>query len=86
MPALSITEDGGRVSLRLGRLARGEGASLQEAADELIGRLLELAMAVRSGAYCVSRELRPEFETLSFLHEVAEIAGAGGDVRARVFG
>jgi hypothetical protein len=29
--------------------------------------------------------LRADFETMSFLHELGEIAAAGGDIRARVF-
>jgi hypothetical protein len=85
MPALSITEAGGRVRLSLGGFAQGEGASLQEAADELIRRTLELALALRSSGCSVSRELSPDLETISFLHELGEIAAAGGDIRERVF-
>ena len=85
MPALTITELGGRVRLSLGGFAQGEGSSLQEAADELVCRLLELALALRSGGCSTSRELRPELETVSFLHELGEIAAAGGDIRSRVF-
>jgi hypothetical protein len=33
----------------------------------------------------MSSELRADFETMSFLHELGEIAAAGGDIRARVF-
>lgn len=84
MPALSITETGGRVCLKLGGFL-GEGLSLQEASDELVRRLLELALAFRSSGCGVSSELSPDLETLSFLHELAEIAAAGGDIRARVF-
>jgi hypothetical protein len=85
MPALTITELGGRVRLSLSGLAQGEGSSLQEAADELVCRLLELALALRSGGCSASRELRPELEAMSFLHELGEIAAAGGDIRSRVF-
>jgi hypothetical protein len=84
MPSLTITEHGERVRLDLGGFARGEGSSLQEAADDLIRRILELAAALRSGGYSASRELRPDLETLDFLHELGEIADAGGDVRARL--
>ena len=85
MPALTITELGGRVRLSLGGFAQGEGSSLQEAADKLVCRLLELALALRSGGCSTSRGLRPELETVSFLHELGEIAAAGGDIRSRVF-
>jgi hypothetical protein len=85
MPALTITELGGRVRLSLGGFAQGEGSSLQEAADELVCRLLELALAFRSGGCSTSCELQPELETMNFLHELGEIAAAGGDIRSRVF-
>jgi hypothetical protein len=85
MPALNITETGGRVRLSLGGFARGEGSSLQEAADELIRRILLLALAFRSSGCGVSSELSPDLETMNFLHELGEIAAAGGDIRARVF-
>ncbi len=85
MPALSLTEAGGRVRLDLGGFAHGEGSSLQEAADELIGRILELAMALRSSGCRASRELSPDLESMKFLHELGEIAAAGGDIRMRVF-
>jgi hypothetical protein len=85
MPVLNVTEAGGRVRLDLGGFARGEGASLQDAADELIRRLLELALALRSNGCGVSRELSPDLATIEFLHELAEIAAAGGDIRERVF-
>jgi hypothetical protein len=85
MPALSITEAGGRVRLDLGGFAQGEGASLQQAADDLLRRILDLALAFRSNGCTASTELSPNLETMSFLHELADIAAAGGDIRARVF-
>jgi citrate lyase beta subunit len=85
MPALDITEAGGRICLNLGGFAQGEGLSLQEAADELVRRILELALAFRSNGCQASREVRPDLETMNFLHELGEIAAAGGDIRERVF-
>ena len=85
MPSLTITESGELVRLQLGGLARGEGASLQEAADDLIRRLLALVLAFRSSGFKVSCEIRPDLETMDFLYELGEIADAGGDIRARVF-
>ena len=64
----------------------GEGPSLQEAADDLIGRLLGLVMAVRSSGFRAAGEVWPDFETMDFLYELGEVAAAGGDIRARVFG
>jgi len=85
MPALTITETGGRVRLDLGGVARGEGGSLQEAADELVRRVLELALVFRSSGCTVSRELCFDLEAMNFLHELADVAAAGGDIRERLF-
>ena len=85
MPALTVTETGDRIRLSLGGFARGEGASLQEAADDLICSILRLVLAVRSGGCVVSSEARPDFETMSFLHELGDIVAAGRDIRERVF-
>jgi hypothetical protein len=85
VPPLTVTEKLGRVRLQLGGLARGEGASLQEAADDLVRSVLALALAVRAGGAACSREVRPDLETIGFLHELAEVAVSGGDIRARLF-
>ena len=85
MPALTITETGERVRLNLGGFAQGEGSSLQEAADDLVCSILRLVMALRSSGFRACSEVRPDFETMNFLHELGEIAAAGGDIRARVF-
>jgi hypothetical protein len=86
MPSLTITESGGLVQLQLGAFARGRGASLQEAADDLVRSVLALVLALRSSGFKVSCEVHPDLEAISFLHELGEIAAAGGDIRARVFG
>jgi hypothetical protein len=86
MPSLTVTESGGLVQLQVGALARGRGASLQEAADDLIRCLLAVVLAFRSSGFRGSCELQPDVETMDFLYELGEIAAAGGDIRARVFG
>ena len=85
MPPLTITERGERVRLSLGGLAHGEGASLQDAADDLVRSILRLVLALRSHGFGVSRELCPDLDTMTFLHELGEIAAAGGDIRTHVF-
>lgn len=85
MLAVTITETAGSVRLELGGLARGEGRSLQEAADALIRRVLELALAFRGSGCAAARELKPDLESINLLHELADIAAAGGDIRARLF-
>lgn len=86
LPSLSVVETAGCVRLQLGQLARGEGTTLPEAADDLIDRLLGLVLAFRSSGFKAPCEVRADFEALDFLYELGEIAAAGGDIRARVFG
>jgi hypothetical protein len=85
VPPLKITEAGGRVRLELGDFAQGEGASLQEAADDLILSILRLVIAFRSSGFRACSEVQPDIETMDFLYELGEIAAAGGDIRSRVF-
>jgi hypothetical protein len=85
MSTLTIKELGGHVRLTLGEFARGEGTSLQDAADDLVCSILRLAMAFRASGFGVCSEFRVDLETMNFLHELGEIAAAGGDIRARVF-
>jgi hypothetical protein len=82
-PALEVRQVAGRVRLLLGSMAYGEGATLQEAADDLVARVLVLVMAFRtSGIGPVSSEV----PMLDFLYELGEIAAADGDIRERLFG
>jgi hypothetical protein len=87
-PGLRVYEKHGRCRLWLGSYAYGDGSSLQEAADELVARLLALAMSFRSGSGVrLSPELGPpDLRWFEFIYELGEIAAAGGDIRARVFG
>src|SRR5215218_936981 len=56
-PALSIREVAGRCRLNLGGHVHGEGATLQEAADDLVRRLLALAMSLREAGFRISPEV-----------------------------
>jgi hypothetical protein len=86
-PALSVHEIGGRCRLSLGGHAHGDGATLQEAADDLVRRLLALAMSLRSSAgFCVTAEAPGvDVRWFEFLYELGVIAARGGDIRARIF-
>jgi hypothetical protein len=79
---------GGRCRLSLGGYTYGNGSTLQEAADDLVARLLMLARSLRSGAsFVYSSELPPlDVRWYDFLYELGEIAGRGEDIRPRVFG
>jgi hypothetical protein len=85
-PALFVRERAGGVRLHLGSLAHGDGPSLQEAADDLVGRALTIGRAFRTSGFTVSPEVAHDVAGLSFLCELDELAATGGDVRARLFG
>jgi hypothetical protein len=85
-PALVVSEHAAGVRLHLGSVAHGDGPSLQEAADDLVRRVLAIGRALRTSGFSVSREVAHDVAVLSLLYELDEIAAAGGDVRARLFG
>jgi hypothetical protein len=87
-PPLEVRQVAGRVRLHLGALAHGEGTTLQEAADDLVARVLAMVMAFRSGGIgpLPSEGPRPDPAMLEFLYELGELVAAGGDIRERLFG
>jgi hypothetical protein len=76
--------DGCRLSL-VG-VTHGDGTTLQEAADDLVSRLLGIAMAFRSGLRASSELGPPDRRLLEFVWELGELAAAGKDIRERIFG
>ena len=86
-PELSVKDVGGRCRLSLGSQVHGEGATVQEAADDLVRRLLTLAMSLRSGAGLRVSPETPHLDQrwFDFLYELGSIAAGGGDIRDRVF-
>jgi hypothetical protein len=83
---MTVQERSDGVRLHLGSVAHGDGPSLQEAADDLVRRVLALGRALRTSGFAVSAEFPCDVAALSLLAEVDEIAAAGGDVRTRLFG
>jgi hypothetical protein len=59
--------------------------SLQEAADGVVCSILGLVVAFRSSGFKGCSEFRVDLETMNLLHELGEVAAAGGDIRARIF-
>jgi hypothetical protein len=86
-PTLRVDEVAGRVRLSFDGLCSAEGPTLQDAADALVWKMLVAVMAFRcrgiSGLGAVGR---PDLQLARFLHELGEIAAAGGDIRERLFG
>jgi hypothetical protein len=67
--------------------AHGDGDTLQDAADALVARLRQQAMSWHSGAFRFCGDVcTPDLMWFEFLHELGEIAAAGGDIRDRVLG
>ena len=63
------------------------GTTLQDAADDLVQRLLTYAIAIRASGFRTSPELGPpDHAAMEFLYELGEIAAVGGDIRSRLFG
>lgn len=79
LPNLELREIDGRCCLVLGGHVRGEGETLQDAGDDLVRRVLDMATGPRDGA---------PFDApwIAFLDGIAEVAAGGGDVRELVFG
>ena len=86
-PSLWVEEIEGGVRLSLDGVVSADGVTLQEAADELVWKLLVAAMALRTGGLGTFRATgRPNPGLVSFLWELGQIASVGGDIRERVFG
>jgi hypothetical protein len=87
VPSLQVTEVRGRVRLGFAGLGYGEGATLQEAADELVRRMLVASLTIHStGVGPIRAECQPDPELLALLWELGELAASGGDIRERLFG
>jgi hypothetical protein len=86
-PPLEVRERGGRCVLSLGGALQGEGDTLQEAADDLVGRLLKVAFCYRRSGFAPPAELGAfDLRWVEFFWELGELAARGGDVRERALG
>jgi len=86
-PALSLRESAGRCHLTLAGLTYGVGFTLQEAADDLIARLVGIALGTRSSGFEHGAGLgSPDRDLVEFIADVGALAARGEDIRPRVFG
>jgi hypothetical protein len=86
-PTLRLDERAGRVRLTLDGVCSAEGATMQEAADELVWKLLDALIAFRDrGLNGLAAIRRPDPGLVAFLLELDAIAGDGGDIRECLFG
>ena len=86
VPSLTVRETGCGCRLSLGGVGVGHGRTLQEAGDNLVGRVLDAALAVRTGGVTFAPALPVDSRLVEFLCEVADLSARGGDVRRRVLG
>jgi len=85
-PELAVRDVAGRCRLGLGGQIHGEGVTMQDAADDLIRRVLVVALALRTDGFRVSPEAPGlDLRWFEFLYELGSIAADGGDMRARLF-
>ena len=86
-PSLSVSEHDGCVRLSLAGFGHADGATLQEAADELVRHVLAIALAVHSGDLCPrSSECLVDPAQLAYTWELGLIAASGGDIRGLLLG
>lgn len=85
-PSLYVLRRADRVCLTLAGVARASGSTLEDAADELVRKILLAAMAFRSGGVApAGPELRLDPAMHEFIWELGAIAARGGDIRHRLF-
>lgn len=85
-PEFEVREVDERCQLWLGGFVCGVGPTLQDAADDLVARLLVMVMCLRSTGLSVPSEVaRTDVRWLGLLWELGEIAACGGDIRNRLF-
>jgi len=76
----------GRCQLHLVGVTYGNGATMQEAGNDLLARLFDLATALRAGGFRAASEFGPpNRQVMDFLWEIGELVARGGDIRGRVF-
>ena len=87
VPSLHVLETRGRVRITMPGVTHGSGQTLQDAADELVRKVLVIALAFGSGAVApAGPELRLDPAIREFIWELAGIAARGDDIRGRLFG
>ncbi|HUA07575.1 MAG TPA: hypothetical protein VMB27_26975 [Solirubrobacteraceae bacterium] len=86
-PSMHVLETRGRVRITMPGITYGSGQTLQDAADELVRKVLVIAMAFRADSVApAGPELRVDPAIHEFIWELAGIAARGDDIRDRLFG
>jgi hypothetical protein len=87
VPPLQLSDTATGCRLTLVGVSYGNGETLQDAADDLVARLLNVVIGMRTSGFHFASELgAPDRRVLDFLWELGELANRGSDIRERVFG
>jgi hypothetical protein len=85
-PCLRVRSDANGVRLTLAGITYASGPTLQDAADELVRKILMILMAFRGGGVApAGRGLMVDPGIQGFISELADYAARGGDIRDRLF-
>ena len=85
-PPLHVREHSGRCRLVLAGVTYGDGPTLQEAADDLVARLLNLVLYVRANGLPHAPDLGPiDSRIAQFIWELGQTTADGLDLRDRLF-
>jgi len=85
-PALQLHETAGLCRLSLAGVTYGNGRTLQEAGDDLVARLLDIALGIRASSFGFAGHPRTmDRRVLDFIWEVGEMSARGEDVRELIF-
>jgi hypothetical protein len=86
-PELQLHSKAGGCRLTLIGITYGNGPDLQAASNDLLTRLFDMAVGLRAGQFRPSGDLGPpDPQLITFLWEIGEIIGRGGNIRDCVFG
>ena len=85
-PSLRVRSDASGVRLTVTGIAHACGPSLQDAADELVRKILVILVAFRGGGVApAGRGLMLDPGIHEFISELGDYAASGGDIRDRLF-
>jgi len=85
-PSLLVRSDADAVRVTVTGVAHASGPTFQDAADELVRKVLVILMAFRGGTVApAGRGAMLDPGVQEFMSELGAYAAAGGDIRDRLF-
>jgi hypothetical protein len=85
-PSLRVRSDTHGVRLTIAGVTHATGPTLQDAADELVRKILVILMMFRGGTVApAGRGCQLDPGIAAFISELGDYAARGGDIRDRLF-